>query len=248
MITLTVIFIFFVAIIIIFLAEPRILLVLFHKLLFPVKSQNAIHIDKTIFFPKSFVLESNYVLIKQEIDRVINGKLEVPKFHHVDKANHKISFEEGPAWRTLIMKAYGSWFAKNCERLPITFQLLKNMPEVSTAMISILEPNVSIPAHTGKLHGYLRYHLALSVPERGHCYITVNGIKYYWREGEGILFDDTYLHSVNNNTNEYRIVLLLDINRKTYRFGEVVNEFILKLIRVSPLFKRAKRTGIIKVD
>lgn len=36
---------------------------------------------------------------------------------------------------------------------------------------------------------------------------------YYWKEGNGVVFDDMYLHYVRNPTNKRRIVLFLDIKR-----------------------------------
>jgi beta-hydroxylase len=42
----------------------------------------------------------------------------------------------------------------------------------------------------------------------------INNKKYIWTEGEDILFDDTLLHSVENNTNEPRVILFLDIPRQ----------------------------------
>ena len=169
----------------------------------------------------------------------------LPKFHEVDRANYKISFDDGPAWRTLVLKAYDGWFKNNCKMFPQTCKLLKDLPEVSTALFSILEPHVKIPPHTGKLSGILRYHLALLVPAGDGCFIEVNREKYFWKEGEGILFNDTYLHSVNNKTGEYRIVLFLDITKHSSYFVQAVNKFILYLIRVSPVFKRALQTGVI---
>jgi aspartyl/asparaginyl beta-hydroxylase (cupin superfamily) len=41
----------------------------------------------------------------------------------------------------------------------------------------------------------------------------VNGEKFNWIEGKGLLFDDTYVHSVYNYTNEPRIILFVDIER-----------------------------------
>jgi aspartyl/asparaginyl beta-hydroxylase (cupin superfamily) len=92
--------------------------------------------------------------------------------------------------------------------------LLKSMPEVLAAMFSILPPGKEIPPHIGPFRGSLRYHLGLKVPrDRQNCYINVDGRDYHWREGEGQLFDDTYLHHVRNDTNETRIVLFLDVER-----------------------------------
>lgn len=61
--------------------------------------------------------------------------------------------------------------------------------------------------------GSLRYHLGLVTANRDACFISVDGNRYYWRDGEGLLFDETYIHFVENNTDETRLVLLCDVER-----------------------------------
>ena len=39
------------------------------------------------------------------------------------------------------------------------------------------------------------------------------GEKYHWHEGEGIIFDDNYLHDAANESDEVRVVLWLDMRR-----------------------------------
>ena len=60
----------------------------------------------------------------------------------------------------------------------------------------------------------MRYMLPLQVPkDRDNLFLCVNGIKYHWTEGLGVLWDDNYPHKVYNNTNETRIVLYMDVVR-----------------------------------
>ena len=225
--------------------EPRIFLIIFQRIAFPIRKGRALHIDKQLNFAGSKILENNYSLIYEELKTALAVSKPLPKFHEVDKLQNKISFDDGPAWRTLVLRAYDGWFTNNCKMFPQTCKLLKEFPNVSTAMFSILEPHVKIPPHTGKCSGIWRYHLALLVPVADGCFIEVNGEKYFWKEGEGIIFNDTYLHSVTNNTEEYRIVLFLDITKRCSYIVKKVNQLILYLIRVSPVFKRALQTGII---
>ena len=225
--------------------EPRIFLFLFHKVVFPTRRGKALNIDKSVHFPESTILENSWKVICQELEAVISNIRPLPKFHEVDKSNHKISFDNGPAWRTLVLKAYDGWFTNNCKLFPETFRLLKGMPAATTIMFSILEPCAKIPSHTGKFSGIWRYHLALVVPSVHGCYLEVNGEKYFWREGEGILFNDTFLHSVTNNSDGYRIVLFLDIKKRASFVVQLTSNFILSLIRLSPVFKRALKAGVI---
>ena len=41
--------------------------------------------------------------------------------------------------------------------------------------------------------------------------LVVRGRRYYWHEGEGVVFDDTYLHDAANESDDVRVVLWLDL-------------------------------------
>ena len=69
----------------------------------------------------------------------------------------------------------------------------------------------------------MRYQLALKVSKDGNCVLYVDKIPYYWIEGKAVLFDDTYIHEVRNETDEMRIALLLDIKRE--KMGFIMNIF-----------------------
>ena len=40
------------------------------------------------------------------------------------------------------------------------------------------------------------------------------GDVYYWKNGEGVVFDDTYMHEAFNDSDRVRVVLFLDVRRK----------------------------------
>jgi beta-hydroxylase len=85
-------------------------------------------------------------------------------------------------------------------------------------MFSILEPHKKIPIHVGPTKLVLRYHLGLIVPkEKEQCFITIKTPKddhtRFWEIGEDMMFDDTFDHFVENNTDEQRVVLFLDIQK-----------------------------------
>ena len=249
MIIAVVLLILFVVFVVIWwIREPRIFIFLWHKMAFSAREGQANFVDKKAIFSESSCLENNWRTIQNELEEVLREKYVLPRFHHLDKANHKISFDTGPAWKAITLKAFDGWFDDNCKMFPKTVTMLKDMPSVTTAFFSILEPHVKIPGHTGKLSGLLRYHLGLSVPASPQCYIVVNGEKYQWKEGEGVIFDDTFFHAVTNDTDEYRIILLLDIKKKASVFFDTINNGILHLITLSPMFKKALKTGKIKTD
>jgi hypothetical protein len=132
------------------------------------------------------------------------------------KIEHVVDGGDG-CWRTLNLKKGGKVFRELAPEFPETFKAIES-PNIVTAFFSILDPGVEIPPHTGYYKGFLRYHLGVEVPtndEGGEtAYIVVGNDKYHWKQGEGILFDDMYLHYVKNPTHRQRVVLYLDVKRK----------------------------------
>lgn len=175
--------------------------------------KNPPFVDRKEFFPGSKLLEDNWESIREELLSVLENEEAIPKFHEVDGIQRFISANDDVAWRTFAFKAYDTWIDKNCQQAPKTTELLQQLPEVSLAMFSILDGGKHIPRHFGFFKGVFRYHIALIVPDDNECYITVGGQRYDWKEGEGVLFDDTFMHEVWNKSKHKRAVLFLDIYR-----------------------------------
>jgi beta-hydroxylase len=117
-------------------------------------------------------------------------------------------------WRRFYLK----WYAADCDPLalklcPGTCALLQRMPNVKLAMFSILEPGSRIRPHSGLFRGCYRYHMGIQTPQDDGCFIQIGGERYSWRDGEDVLFDDTFEHYVVNNTPHRRIILFLDVVR-----------------------------------
>jgi beta-hydroxylase len=70
--------------------------------------------------------------------------------------------------------------------------------------------------HRDPYAGSLRYHLGLVTPNSPDCFIDVDGERYYWKDGEAVMFDETYIHYAANKTDHQRIVLFCDIERPVY--------------------------------
>ena len=81
---------------------------------------------------------------------------------------------------------------------------------LGSAYFSLLRPRTRLAAHCGPTNCRLRAHLALLVPE-GDCAICVGGEARRWREGEVLLFDDSFEHSAWNDTDLPRLVLIVDL-------------------------------------
>jgi beta-hydroxylase len=59
----------------------------------------------------------------------------------------------------------------------------------------------------------MRYHLGLVTPNDDGCYIEVDGQVYSWRDGEDVIFDETFIHKAENRTDVERLILFCDVAR-----------------------------------
>lgn len=161
--------------------------------------------------------ENNYAIIKNEYTSYATThnidcfRASNPLLSNIDSIDVKNDY----CWRTLYLKKAGKLMNDKMPNFPKTMELIKN-GQIHNAFFSILDPHVEIKPHTGYFKGYLRYHLGIIIPEENGVkpYIICGGEKYEWTEGEGVLFDDMFLHYVNNTTNKQRVVLYLDVKRK----------------------------------
>ena len=76
-------------------------------------------------------------------------------------------------------------------------------------MFSLLAPHTRIPPHTGVANTRLVCHLPLIVPPG--CGFRVGETIREWREGEAFVFDDTIEHEAWNDSDQLRVVLILDL-------------------------------------
>jgi aspartyl/asparaginyl beta-hydroxylase (cupin superfamily) len=88
-----------------------------------------------------------------------------------------------------------------------TIKILENIKNITMAGISCLEAGGYIPPHNDEGIERYKYHVPLIIPE--NCGIKINGIDYNFEKP--FLFDDTYIHSVWNNSDKPRFVLIVDI-------------------------------------
>ena len=50
-------------------------------------------------------------------------------------------------------------------------------------------------------------------PNDAACRIVVDGEPYAWRDGEAVVFDETYVHHAENGTGRDRLILFCDVER-----------------------------------
>jgi aspartyl/asparaginyl beta-hydroxylase (cupin superfamily) len=185
-------------------------------------------------------LEAHARLIRSELDQVLLARDHLPAFHQILDEVSAISSDD--RWKTYWLIAAGVDCSENQLRCPETTALLQRIPGVLTAFFSILAPGKKIPPHRGAYNGILRCHLGLIVPQPAeHVAIRVGNRICHWREGETLIFDDSFNHEVWNDTDGWRVVLFIDFARPLRQPWHVLNRAFLGIARFLPLLRRANR-------
>lgn len=71
--------------------------------------------------------------------------------------------------------------------------------------------------------------------------MRIDNQKILWEEGKAVVFDDTYEHEVWNNSNQVRVVLLIDIIRPFKTPLAAINKGIINIISKSFFVKYAQK-------
>ncbi len=186
------------------------------------------NIDKT--YPSLNRLTKNFCTIKTEFDNAYKVSRNLPKYHEIDPGESAISNSTENNWNVFMLYLLGHNLDEHQALCKETTKLIKTIPNLMQAFFSILEPGKSIPLHEGPYLGYLRYHLALHVPNDIPPSIYVNSQKYTWQEGQAVLFDDSWPHKVENESQQMRVVLIVDVLRPMPKIPTLVNKLVTNVI------------------
>ena len=182
-------------------------------------------------YPELEALEEHYPLVRAECLALLDRKDDLTDVKALG-GNYTAGGIHTIRWKSYMLKC-GSFVRENCARCPETTALLERVPGLFTAFFSILEPRQYIRPHWGYYKGFVRYHLAVVIPNdnaNNECWLRIQtdpranatrdigaiegGEKHYWRNGKGFFFDDTYLHDAANDSDQLRVVLWLDLVRR----------------------------------
>jgi beta-hydroxylase len=116
-------------------------------------------------------------------------------------------------WTRFYLKWYGDDLPSARSMCPATTELLARIPSIKGAMFASLPPGSRLVRHRDPYAGSFRYHLGLTTPNSEGCYIDVDGRRYHWRDGEAVMFDETFIHYAENTTDHRRVILFCDVER-----------------------------------
>lgn len=191
------------------------------------------------------LLRNNWQAIRDEACAIAAVPDAVPALDEISPDHQGIA----PAgkWRSFFLYGYGYPVAENLARCPRTAAIVEQIPDLNSAFFSILKPGTHIPDHRGVTKGLVTCHLGLQVPRSGDCRMRVDDQIVRWKEGELLFFDDTYRHEVWNDSDEVRVILLIQVKRPARFPGKLVGDLFLWGVKQTPFVQEA-RENIAKWD
>jgi len=166
-------------------------------------------------FPELKVFEDNWEVIRDEAV-ALNEASEIKVSDKLDDLGFNSFFKKG--WKRFYLKWYGSSLTSAKKLCPKTVAILESVPSVKAGMFALLPPGSRLVQHRDPYAGSLRYHMGLITPNSDDCCLYVDGEKYSWRDGKAVMFDETFIHYAENNTDIDRTILFLDVKRPTTFF------------------------------
>ena len=179
-------------------------------------------------FPWTSVFRENWKKIRDEYLQYIDHN-KVPLHREINELVASCDTADG--WKTLYLRAF-CIDTEISKSFPETMNLINQSP-CTLAFFSVLQPGAKLAPHIGLYKGVIRYHLGLIIPDQwDNCFINVDGTVLNWKEGNDLMFDDMFLHHVENNTDQPRVILFLDIKRDFHNvFINLINTVFLRFIK-----------------
>jgi aspartyl/asparaginyl beta-hydroxylase (cupin superfamily) len=194
-------------------------------------------------FPWVTELEADWKTIRRELNGVLLRRETLPSMQQIQPDQYKVSPDD--KWRIFVFSGFGYPSQRNRARCPETARHLDRIPGLTSAFFSLLAPGKHVPRHVGVTKGLLRCHLGLKIPkDTEKCVMELDGGRFHWEEGRAVVFDDTYKHEVRNDTDEERVVLLLDFVRPMRWPGRAAWRCAAGLLRLSPFVRSARRNQL----
>jgi beta-hydroxylase len=178
-------------------------------------------------FPQLQLLQDNWQTIRDEA-LALYGQGHIAVKNDLPGS----SFYKDNRWKSFYLKVYDLDIPSAGALAPRTRALIDQVPGMNLALFAVLMPGKKLTQHHDPFAFSLRYSLGLSTPNSERCGLMVNGEHYVWRDGDSLLFDETYIHAAYNDTEIPRLILMTDIDRPMrlkavqwlyYRFARFFN-------------------------
>jgi beta-hydroxylase len=180
----------------------------------------------------SHVVDSS-AAIRAEWDGLGSAGLRLPR---LDDLLGESQGAEG-TWRAGLLVHRGRPVPPLGDLFPVTTAALQEVAGLRSALWSVLEPGTELPEHRGPNAGVLRFHLGVDCGE--HAGLDVAGTQVPYRDGVGVLFDDTAPHAAWNRGERDRVTLFVELRRPLAGTAEVFNRGVQEMLSLDRRYRSA---------
>lgn len=178
-------------------------------------------------------LQDRWTAIRSDWDRFADAGGRLPRIEDL------ISEDQGNegSWRAGLLVSRGRPVGAPAHRFPATMAALESVPGLWSALWSVLDPGASLHEHVGPNAGVLRYHLGVRCGD--DAALSVGQAITPYRDGVGILFDDTVPHAAWNRGPEARITLFCEVLRPLPGPRRTANLAVQRLLALDQRYRGA---------
>mmetsp|Transcript_86911 Transcript_86911/g.245117 ORF Transcript_86911/g.245117 Transcript_86911/m.245117 type:complete len:449 (-) Transcript_86911:115-1461(-) len=157
---------------------------------------------RTQDYPWCAELRCEWKAIREELRNSLDDFLWTPGAYAASNEAY------GKDWKIMAVLSKDTW--QDEARFKVTSNVIKNLKGIKPfeAFFARMPAHTNIMPHSDNLSYILTSHLALEL-EEGACSIRVGNEEKYWKEGEVLVLDTTYVHSTKNESSRPRYVLVL---------------------------------------
>ena len=159
-------------------------------------------------FPELQTLTTQWKTIQLELKNLLS---ENKDNNWLNTFPEYVENENQQSWKVFSFVFFLMKSNKHAALCPKTASLIFSIPSIISCDFSFLPAKTKIKPHEGYTRMVLRCHLPLVVPEGNLCGIRVGDMVHHWKEGELVIFDDSFEHEAWNDSIDARVVLMFDI-------------------------------------
>lgn len=165
------------------------------------------------------------LLIQQEWEQYLKNIGAGKQFDELSKEQKELN--EDKKWEVVILYGFSFYNTKDLVYFPTLERLIKkHKGKLTLVMFSTTQAGKIIPQHHGNNHGVDRIQIGIDIKKPDDCFLQVKDKKFFLKEKEIIIFDDTFEHSLVNNSEYHRTVLIIDFYKKLPLFYHFINKKI----------------------
>ena len=191
-------------------------------------------------FPWIAALERQWPAIRAELQAVLDHEAAIPPLADISPDHRRIA--PPGKWKSFFLHGYGYRLEENLRRCPATAAAVARDSRPQQRLLLDPRARRAHPApsrrHQGDPHRPSRPRRAARGASAAGCRSRTEIV--HWREGQTLVFDDTFHHEVWNDTDEWRAVLLIQFRRPVGLLGKLAGGLFLFGVKRSRFVQDAR--------